>query len=245
MYRVGIIGCGEVARLLVKQWPAEWQLVAVTNEYPLPEGEVWSSLPFFTDFREMLKSVPDMDLVVVCSPTGLHAEHVITALQNRRHVIAVSPLCLTVSAAQQVMDTAKFSGNQVRLMRVDYHEPQLNLTHRNNQPVMQISYRALKDWEQTQFPGGGMLYNHGFTALQELSETYGPVTIIEQQGDLFTWRSRDGREGKIEVYNNLNLEPAGITVEGPPLTEAYNPVPVLIPTLSALENFYSPNQFSH
>lgn len=56
---------------------------------------------------------PSIDLIDVCLPTSLHAEHVLRGLAAGKHVLCELPLALTVADAQRVVDAAAASNRQV------------------------------------------------------------------------------------------------------------------------------------
>ena len=59
---------------------------------------------------EALLALPGIDLVVVSSPDGLHAEHAIAALQSSRHVLVDKPLATTLADARRIAEAAVRAG---------------------------------------------------------------------------------------------------------------------------------------
>jgi predicted dehydrogenase len=56
---------------------------------------------------------PTIELVDVCLPTPLHAEHVIRALAAGKHVLCELPLATTMADARRIVDAAAASDRQV------------------------------------------------------------------------------------------------------------------------------------
>jgi predicted dehydrogenase len=56
---------------------------------------------------------PSIDLIDICLPTSLHAEHVLRGLAAGKHVLCELPLALTMADAQRVADAAAASDRQV------------------------------------------------------------------------------------------------------------------------------------
>jgi predicted dehydrogenase len=56
---------------------------------------------------------PSIDLIDICLPTSLHAEHVLRGLAAGKHVLCEQPLVLTMADAQRVADAAAASDRQV------------------------------------------------------------------------------------------------------------------------------------
>src|SRR5919106_3769020 len=56
---------------------------------------------------------PSIDLIDVCLPTALHAEHVLRGLAAGKHMLCELPLALTLADAQRVADAAAATDRQV------------------------------------------------------------------------------------------------------------------------------------
>jgi predicted dehydrogenase len=59
----------------------------------------------FRDFDQAL-ACPEVDLVDICTPTGLHPAQTIAALQAGKHVLCEKPLATSAAAARQVLKVA-------------------------------------------------------------------------------------------------------------------------------------------
>src|SRR5206468_1065044 len=64
----------------------------------------------FSDYREMLEALTELDAVDVCTPNYLHHEPVIAALQAGKHVIVEKPIAMNGQLGQQMVDAAKTAG---------------------------------------------------------------------------------------------------------------------------------------
>src|SRR5688572_192940 len=73
----------------------------------------WNPKYSFSDYRQMLREVKELDAVSVCTPNGLHAENAIAALQAGFHVLVEKPMAMNAREAQRIMDAAKASGKQL------------------------------------------------------------------------------------------------------------------------------------
>ena len=49
---------------------------------------------FYFDFDEMLQNEKDIDVISVCTPNGLHAEHSIKAFRRGIHVLCEKPMAI-------------------------------------------------------------------------------------------------------------------------------------------------------
>ena len=67
----------------------------------------------FTNYKRMLKEMPQVGAVSVCTPNGLHAEHSIAAIEAGRHVLVEKPMAMNARDARRMVDAAKASGKQL------------------------------------------------------------------------------------------------------------------------------------
>jgi UDP-N-acetyl-2-amino-2-deoxyglucuronate dehydrogenase len=104
--RFAIVGCGHIGRRhaeMVQRHP-EAELVAVCDNRPIEEtGQIGQDIPFFQNMEEMLGSVPEIDVVSVCTPNGLHVPQSILALEHRKHVVCEKPMGLTKASCEKLI----------------------------------------------------------------------------------------------------------------------------------------------
>jgi predicted dehydrogenase len=84
---------------------------------------------------------PAIDLVDVCLPTGLHAEHVLRALQAGKHVLCELPLAATMADARRVVDAQAASDRQVFVDMFGRFDPATQFLHA---AIAQGRYGTLK-----------------------------------------------------------------------------------------------------
>ncbi|MCB9231354.1 MAG: Gfo/Idh/MocA family oxidoreductase [Bacteroidia bacterium] len=63
-------------------------------------------VPAYSSAEELLKNTPDAQVVTVCTPNGLHAEHALLALRDKRHVVIEKPMGMTKAACEEVLFTS-------------------------------------------------------------------------------------------------------------------------------------------
>ncbi len=66
----------------------------------------------YTDYAELLAN-PAVDAVFLVTPTSVHAEQIIQALEAGKHVFCEKPLAINVADCQRVIDVAKKFPNQI------------------------------------------------------------------------------------------------------------------------------------
>ncbi|MBI5302912.1 MAG: Gfo/Idh/MocA family oxidoreductase [Chloroflexi bacterium] len=60
----------------------------------------------YSDYRRVLDRA-DVDVVTICTPSGLHAEMAITAMRAGKHVIVEKPMALSLADADRMIATAR------------------------------------------------------------------------------------------------------------------------------------------
>ncbi len=58
-----------------------------------------------TDYREIVAN-PEVDVVFVCTPDHLHAEHAIAALNAGKHVFLEKPMAISIEDCDRILDAA-------------------------------------------------------------------------------------------------------------------------------------------
>ncbi|HTE24091.1 Gfo/Idh/MocA family protein [Flavitalea sp.] len=123
--RFGIIGCGRISQTHAR-YMHEWgELVAVCDiikDRATTLGEVYSTR-VFDNHHEMLASVPDLDLISVCTPNGLHASHSIDALKCGFHVLCEKPMALTTEDCQAMIDVSHAFDRKLFIVKQNRYNP--------------------------------------------------------------------------------------------------------------------------
>jgi len=111
---IGVIGCGKIAeRHLNAYRKLEGVRVTVTDIVPKGEdvarryGVGWRPRP------EELLVQDGVDAVDVCIPTPAHADVILKALENGKHVFCEKPLARNLSEARRIEQEAKEAGTVV------------------------------------------------------------------------------------------------------------------------------------
>ncbi|MGO8669816.1 MAG: Gfo/Idh/MocA family protein [Capsulimonadaceae bacterium] len=116
--RFGIVGCGVIFEwhaVVLQNLSEDAELVAVCDI--MPERARATSLKYgaeaYTRYEDMLKAA-NIDVVTVCTPSGLHAGQAIAALESGRHVVVEKPIDVNLTRADAlVAAAARHPGLQV------------------------------------------------------------------------------------------------------------------------------------
>jgi predicted dehydrogenase len=93
----GIIGCGRIAQRHAEHISNKGVLKAVCDidkEKADALASKYGAVAYY-NIDDMLASGQDFEVVAVCSPNGLHAEHSIKSLKAGYHVLCEKPMALT------------------------------------------------------------------------------------------------------------------------------------------------------
>ncbi|MCE7861908.1 MAG: gfo/Idh/MocA family oxidoreductase [Bacteroidetes bacterium CHB5] len=109
--RWGILGCGRIAR----KFAADLKLVADAELIALGAREVSTAQTFAKDFPakhihgsyEALVSNPEVDVIYVATPHGLHHEHVLLCLQHKKAVLCEKAFAINYKQAEEMIALAK------------------------------------------------------------------------------------------------------------------------------------------
>ncbi len=108
--RFGIVGCGRVApkhfHALKEIEGAELVAVCDTKENIAKEAAEKNNCKHYTDYSEMLND-ENINIVTICTPSGLHAEMAAEAAKHKKHVITEKPMALSIKDADMMIKECK------------------------------------------------------------------------------------------------------------------------------------------
>ena len=85
------------------------QLKMMAEKYGVPAERT------FTDKDEMLKALPEIDAVSVCTWNSAHAECTIAALNAGKHVICEKPMAMNAAEAEEMLAVSKETGKLLQI----------------------------------------------------------------------------------------------------------------------------------
>ena len=173
-FKFGIIGCGRIAQRHAEHIMNSGKLLAVcdTDEAKAKKlGEKYGAASF-ASVEEMLAGIPELDIVSVCTPNGLHANHSIQSLKAGKHVLCEKPMALTTSDCSAMIHAAERANKRLFIVKQNRFNPpviavknlidqgklgkissvQLNCFWNRNPEYYQNSWKGTKDLD------GGTLY---------------------------------------------------------------------------------------
>jgi len=125
MIRFAIIGCGSIAHRHAEHIHRLGTLIGVCDviaEKAKVLGEHYQ-VPYFSSPETMIESVNDADVISICSPNGLHAQHSILALNAGFHVLCEKPMAISSKDCSEMMQVAKVSGRLLFAIKQNRFNP--------------------------------------------------------------------------------------------------------------------------
>ncbi|MCX7919278.1 MAG: Gfo/Idh/MocA family oxidoreductase [bacterium] len=199
----GIIGCGVIApfHLLGVNKAKGAKMVAVCDIIP-EKAEKFAkdnNIPaWYTDYKELLKR-PDIDIVSICTPSGLHSEIAIEAAKAGKHILCEKPIDITLPAIDKMLDVVEQKNVKLGVMfqrRTYETSQQVRQTVQSGglgKMVLGDAYlkyyrsQAYYDsagWRGTwELDGGGALMNQGVHGIDLLLWIMGDVATVYAKAD--------------------------------------------------------------
>lgn len=115
--RCGLVGFGQWGRVVAETLEdlPEMQLAAICDTYSPMLRRAQRAHPDATrheDYRELLDN-PDIDAILVATPTHLHRQVVVDALSAGKHVYCEAPMAHTVDDARAMGEAANNASDQI------------------------------------------------------------------------------------------------------------------------------------
>lgn len=194
----GIIGCGKIfdrhAESIIKIPEAKLFAVSDINGDRLKEVEKQYSIPCtYKNYIDLLSN-KEIDVVVICAPSGLHSLISLSALKAGKHVLCEKPMALNVADAKKMNDVAHEQKRALFEVKQNRYSPAIrelkaainkghlgkilmgNITVRWNRPQ---SYYDSNDWYGTMSMDGGVVLNQAIHHIDLLQWMLGkPISVI-------------------------------------------------------------------
>jgi predicted dehydrogenase len=198
-FRLALVGAGVIGRhhgKVISELADQIELVAVADPM-LDRAEKLAAerggrvFPYLSDALDAV----DVDVVVVCTPTGRHAEVAIEALNAGKHVIVEKPAEVTVEKTDKIIEAQRAAGKLVTVISQHRFDRAFEITQqaiakgelgRITSGIASIdwwrgqSYYDSGDWRGTwEEDGGGALMNQGVHTVDLLVAALGePVEVF-------------------------------------------------------------------
>ena len=124
--RFGILGCGVIGPHHAKAIAGldDAELVAVADEVPEQAGNLADEYDCarYDDLSDLL-SDDDIDAICICTPSGMHAEEAIAALEAGKHVVIEKPVDITLEAVDRLLAVQRATDRKVAVVSQHRFDP--------------------------------------------------------------------------------------------------------------------------
>jgi UDP-N-acetyl-2-amino-2-deoxyglucuronate dehydrogenase len=120
-----ILGCGQISNRHADQISRLGNVKAVCDIIPERANilaDRFDATPY-NSLDELLSFEKELDVMSICTPNGLHAQHAIKTLAANIHVLCEKPLCINVNEGEKMLHAAKQSGKKLFVVKQNRYNP--------------------------------------------------------------------------------------------------------------------------
>lgn len=130
--RIGVAGCGKIAGnhfKSIKELSDRYELTAVCDAKAECLQQVASEhqVEGYTSLDAMLKAQPALDLITLCSPSGLHAPQTIRIASSGKHVITEKPMATRWRDGIDMVNACDAANVKLFVVKQNRYQPALQL----------------------------------------------------------------------------------------------------------------------
>lgn len=197
--RIGLVGCGKIAAnhlQTIRELENQFELHAVcdSNANTLQTVTRDFEVTGFSDLTTMLKSKPELDIVTLCSPSGLHAKQTIQIANAGKHIITEKPMATRWVDGIDMVNACDEANVRLFVVKQLRYQPALQLLKRaiKNKRFGRIylvnlnvfwtrpqSYYEQARWRGTWEFDGGAFMNQASHYVDLLQWLFGPVQNVQ------------------------------------------------------------------
>lgn len=224
--KFAVIGSGHIGKRhgeMIRRNP-ESELVAMCDVKDKSDlGLDEFNIPLLSSAQALFNSDIEFDVVSVCTPNGLHAEHTLMALENKKHVVIEKPMALNVADCEKIIFKAlQVSRHVFCVMQNRYSPPSFWLKELVDKKILgrifmvQLNcywnrderYYNGKNWKGSPTLDGGTLFTQFSHFIDIMYWLFGDITDINA-------RFADFNHGKLTAFEdsgvvNFNFVNGGI-----------------------------------
>ncbi len=115
MLKVGMVGCGDIARAHANAWLTLADKATITAVSDVAEESARAlaqrvgGAVVYTDFQRMIEEA-DIDAIDICLPHHLHRDAIVAGARAGKHIICEKPLCLSLDEAEEIAGAVRSGG---------------------------------------------------------------------------------------------------------------------------------------
>lgn len=222
--KFAIVGCGRIAERHAEHIQNIGELVAVCDikQERLNFFKEKYGCHTYLHLDKMLESDYDIDVISICTPNGLHAEHAVMALKKGCHVLCEKPMATSVVDAEKMISESLNANKRLFVVKQNRFNPPVQAVKEaiENEKFGKIfsvqlncfwnrnpNYYQSSDWKGSQKLDGGTLFtqfSHFVDLLYyffgDISEAKGFSGNFDHQGII---EFEDSGTVAVKFYNGI------------------------------------------
>lgn len=196
MTNFAVVGMGFIAKKHIQaiEDAPDANLVAVCDTNPDRLTEYEGKVNTYTDLEDMLKSQEGLDVVNICTPSGLHAPLADLVARYKKHIVMEKPMSLTTEDSERINQTARENGIKLAVVHPNRFRPVIQLLRKEmdagkfgklSHANVTVRWNRNQDyydqapWRGTKKFDGGVLMNQAIHNLDLLLWFMGPVKSVQ------------------------------------------------------------------
>ena len=123
--KFALIGCGKIGvrhAAHIKQYATLVAVCDIDTEKATTLAAEYNAI-VYTDLAMLLSKEPDVEVVSICTPNGLHAQHAIKALRAGKHVLCEKPMAISVSDCGEMIKEAERANRRLFAIKQNRFNP--------------------------------------------------------------------------------------------------------------------------
>jgi len=197
--KIGIVGCGKIAANhfnSIAELSDHYDLQCICDSHidTLDQTREKLSVSGYKTLDAMLHAHPDLDLVTLCSPSGLHAKQTIRIANHGKHIITEKPMATRFTDGIDMVNACDHANVKLFVVKQNRYQPALQLL---KEAILQQrfgriylvnlnvfwtrpqSYYDQAKWRGTWEFDGGAFMNQACHYIDILQWLIGPVQSVE------------------------------------------------------------------
>lgn len=120
-----IIGCGAIGKRHAAIIHSRYRLKALCDTDPEKVNTLANlyGCSAYNNINELLSQEDDIDVAVICTPNGLHAEHSIAALNAGLHVLCEKPMAIRVTDCMRMIEASEIHRKHLLVVKQNRYNP--------------------------------------------------------------------------------------------------------------------------
>lgn len=134
MIKIGLIGCGRISKNHFEAIAKQPDIQCITccdiiGDRAREAAQQYNIRTWTTNYEEMLQN-PEIDLVSICTPSGLHPVHGIQAAKYGKHVLTEKPMACRLAEADKLIKACENAGVKLFVVLQNRLNPAIQIVRR-------------------------------------------------------------------------------------------------------------------